>query len=158
MQTAYNTLDASSAKATYGSRQEKADCRADRKALLLLVRKLVAYVNLEADGDEQKLAGCGLRLSKTPQPSVLGTAQPSLVYEGTSGELTLATPVVEGARSYKHQYTTDADNGPWLEVVTSRSKCKLVNLSPGTTYISRIVTIGTGGRQTVSEVVTRKAG
>lgn len=154
LQTGYNTLDTCAAKAKYGSRQDRAACRAAKTALIDLLRDMALYVNYTAT-TEEALASAGFPLSKPRTPSVLGVAVPSLANGDTSGVLTSATPRVTGAVSYKHQYTADAANGPWQEVVTSRSKAKLANLTPGTVYSSRIVAIGTGDQLTVSDVVSR---
>jgi hypothetical protein len=154
MQEAITNYTASLAAAKYGSRDDKAQKNADKQNLISLLRQLCDYVNSIAQGDVTILAGCGFPLSKSPQPVALGVPQ-AKVQNGTSGELILSTPAVEGAVAYKHQYSADPNAALWPEVVTSRATCKIASLQPGTVYSLRIVAIGTNDQVSSSDVVTK---
>lgn len=154
IQTAQNTYTASLAKADKGSSTDKAQKNADKKVVIDLLRKECDYVNDTAQGDPIALANCGYPLSKTPQPSVLGT--PVITVEnGISGQLISSTPAANAALGYRHRYTTDPTQPVWPEVVCSKATCKIDGLVPGVLYHLQIVCFGTKGQETYSEVVTR---
>ncbi|MBO9682012.1 MAG: hypothetical protein J7502_04995 [Flavisolibacter sp.] len=154
LQTSVNTTTASIAKADKGSSQDKAQKNADKAVLLGLLREQCDYVNDVAQGRLVILSGCGYDLSKEPQPRVLGVADPKLE-NGLSGQMISSTPAVTGSVAYKHQYTTDLSIAVWPEILTSRATCKIEGQVPGTILHSRIVSIGTNGQVTVSEVVSK---
>jgi hypothetical protein len=154
LQGAITAYTASLAKAEYGSRDDRAQKNADKQNLLSILRDLCDYVNSVALGDVTILAGCGYRISKDPQPSVLGT--PVLKVEnGVSGQLIASSPAAAGAVAYKHQYTADAAAPSWSEILSTKAKCKINDLTPGTQYSVRIVAIGTNDQVTFSSVVTK---
>jgi hypothetical protein len=154
VETAISGYSASLSKSKYGSREDKAQKNADKATLLGLLRDLCIYVNMIAKGDAVVLSTCGYPLSKDAQPSVLGTPD-AKVENGASGELISSTPAVDGAVSYKHQYTTDPASALWPEVTTTRATCKIDGLEPGKLYSLRIVAIGTNDQVTMSDVVTK---
>lgn len=153
LQTKVNSYGTSLAKADKGSSVDKAQKNADKAALIDSLREECDYVNDTAQGDPIALAGCGYPLSKDRQPSVLGVAEPRLE-NGLSGQLISSTPAVSGGVAYKHQYTENP-SGIWNEISTTRAKCIIDDLVPGTLIHSRIVAIGTRGQVTVSSIVTR---
>jgi hypothetical protein len=154
LQAALDTYTASLAKAEKGSNQDKAQKNADKATLLGLLREQCDYVNETAQGNLTALAGCGYDLSKDPQPSILGTADPKLA-NGVSGQLISSTPAVNGAIAYKHLYTADPSAPLWSEVLSSMANIKIDDLVPGTLIYGRIIAIGTKGQVTISDVVTK---
>lgn len=154
LQSAINAYTASLGKADKGSSVDKAEKNADKASLIGLLRQECDYVNDTAQGNAIALAGCGYPLSKDPQPRILGTAIPKLE-NSVSGQLLSSTPGVNGAITYKHQYTADASLAQWNEITTTRAKCKIDGLAPGTLIYGRIVSIGTNDQVTISNVVTR---
>jgi hypothetical protein len=154
LQGSITTYTASLAKAEYGSRDDRAQKNADKDNLLSILRQLCDYVNSVAQGDITILAGCGYRLSKDPQPRVLGT--PVLKVEnGVSGQLIASSPAAEAAVAYKHQYTANPAALPWLEILSTKSKCKIDGLTPGQEYSVRMLAIGPHNQVTFSSVVTK---
>ena len=147
----------SAGKAKKGSSEDKAQKNDDKEALLTLLRDYCTYVNMIAKGDEVILASCGLPLSKERQPSVLGVPNAKVEAGENTGEVILSSPAVDGAVSYKHQYTSDPAVAMWPEISSSTAKQKIENLQPGTVYSFRIVAIGTKGQVTVSETVSKMA-
>jgi hypothetical protein len=154
LQSAVNAYTTSLAKADKGSSTDRAQKNADKATLIDLLRQECDYVNDTAQGDPIGLAGCGYPLSKDPQPRILGIADPKLE-NGLSGQLISSTPGVNGAVTYKHQYTTDPSAAMWNEITTTRATCKIDGLVPGTLIHGRIVSIGTNDQVTVSDVVSR---
>ena len=152
LQTKVNDYNTSLAKADKGSSVDKAQKNADKAALIASLREECDYVNDTAQGDPVALAGCGYPLSKDRQPTVLGVAEPKLE-NGLSGRLVSSTPAVSGSVAYKHQYTEDP-SGTWNEKSTTRAKCVIDDLTPGTLIHSRIISIGTRGQVTISSIVT----
>jgi hypothetical protein len=150
-QTAFKT---SMSKAIYGGRDDKAQKNAHKKLLISLLHELCDYVNMTAQGNLVMLSTCGFPLSKDRQALVLGTPAVKVAL-GASGKAIVSTLAVKGAKAYKYQYTTDPTAAIWPEVVSSKSKCIIENLIPGTIYSMRIVAIGTNNQVTVSDVVTR---
>jgi hypothetical protein len=157
LQAAWDDYNNSLAKARYGSRNDRSQKNADKEALITLLRAECDYVNMIANGDEVTLSSTGFALSKEREPQILGIPEAKVEAGENSGELILSTPAVNGAVSYKHQYTADPNLAVWSEKTTSRATCPIGSLQPGTLYSLRIVAIGTNDQVTVSNVITKMA-
>ena len=156
IQTLQNAYTSSLSKADKGSSTDKAQKNADKKALIDALRQECDYVNETAQGDLIALANCGYPLSKDRQPSVLGTPVVT-VDNGVSGQLISSTPAANAAVGYRHRSTTDPTQPLWTEIVCSTATCKIDGLIPGTVYHLQIVSFGTKGQVTYSDVVTKMA-
>jgi hypothetical protein len=156
LQTAVDNYSASLAKARYGSREDRAQKNADKLTLIRLLQLESDYVNSVARGDVLKLVSSGFRLSKDPQPVILGRPTPRL-RRGASGEFIVSTGAVKGAMAYKYQYTSEPAADNWPEVASSRATCKIENLVPGQIYTVRIVVVGRSGQVSISDTITKMA-
>jgi hypothetical protein len=153
LQETVNTYTASLAKSKYGSREDRAQKNADKEALITLLRQECDYINQLAKGDIVILSTCGFPVSKDRQPRVLGTPVATVENSG-NGKVVLLTPAVTGSVAYKHQHTADVNVG-WSETTTSKAKCTIEDLTPGTMCSFRIIAIGTKGQISISNVVTK---
>lgn len=156
LQSAIDNYTASLARAKYGSRMDIAEKKADKHTLINMLGDECDYVNITAKGNLLMLSTCGFRISKDRAPKVLGTAI-AKVERRENGGVILSTGAVNGAISYRHQYTTDPSAALWSEIVSTRATCKIDDLVPGTVYYFRIVAIGTKNQVTVSNVVNKMA-
>lgn len=136
----------------------------EREALETGVRSRLGGVQMLSRGNSAIItrAGFATRRSRTPT-GILDAPQGLVVSVGdVPGTLVATWDSVKKNRSYALQYaigdratTTDAD---WTTVFSSKPKSILKGLTPGTTYLFRVTTIGgKDGQSAWSPIVTRMA-
>jgi hypothetical protein len=131
-----------------------------RNALELHTHVLSYYVMLTAQGNAQVILESGFQMVGPSQSSVLTKPSDLRVTNGEqSGELLLKVKKVPGAASYSYQYSTDPamKEESWKIENCTSSRCKLIGLTPGTTYYVRVGAIGTKGQVMFSDAASRIA-
>lgn len=131
-----------------------------RNGLVDILHQLSNYVQLTANGDKNIVVQAGMNDVKPSAVRQLGEATiKKAEYTGTSGEIMLTSNCPNG-KAFVGQYTTDAElkEGSWKGTTpVSRRKCKIIGLTPGTTYYLRVMVTGTNGQVTYSAVQSKMA-
>lgn len=135
----------------------------EREALETGVRSRLGGVQLLSGGNSSNISrgGFATRRPRTPT-GILDAPQGLVVSVGeVPGTLVATLDSVKKNRSYALQYavgdhaTTDPD---WITVFSPKPKYILKGLTPGTTYLFRVTTIGgKDGQSAWSPIVTRMA-
>ena len=132
----------------------------DKRAVLRdQLSKLATYVNSVADGDKTKLLSSGFPLAR--QKAV---AQKLATIDKV--EVDIATPTqattslkkrVAGAKSYIHQYSTDAvsNDAKWVQKFITDTSYTFTNLQTGVKYMFQVIAIGPNGQAEPSPIVSR---
>ena len=141
-----DTFDKSVAAAMDGGTALTAAKKADREALIAILRKLAAYVQIVADGDMALLLSSGFS-AVTPGRAPAKLAVPTILSvdnEGTT-KLNVRLHPVANARAYQVRASL-GNNGTttWLPTVDSTQTRRIIvgNLVPGTTYSFQARAIG----------------
>jgi hypothetical protein len=123
---------------------------------------VLGYSVLKASRGKRLIAiESGFTVAKDKGTPVVVTKPESVKasYTNNSDEMLLESKAVKGARSYQHQYTTDAElkEASWISMTpcTSR-KCLIEALEPGIVYYFRVGVIGTKTQVVYSDVVSKK--
>ena len=132
-----------------------------RASIEMDVDRLFNYVNNVAT-DITILTTSGFPLAKIPEP--VGDMPKCegfvLIMSQATGECTLKTNTVKGAKSYWFQYTEavtpETDN--WVNIACTESRCKITGLTPGVRYTFRVCAVGAKGRGAWSDYITRHIG
>ena len=132
----------------------------DKRAVLRdQLSKLATYVNSVADGDKTKLLSSGFPLARQKaNVQKLATIDNLEVDITTPAQATTHVKKrVTGARSYIHQYTTDAvsNDAKWVQKVITGTSYTFTNLQTGVKYMFQIIAIGPNGQAEPSPIVSR---
>ena len=115
-----------------------------RKELDALLKRLVVYVNLTANGDIIKLDSTGLEISKDPTPvGVLPAPANFTLTPSQPGEVDIRIDKVERALGYIVQYRKEDDTA-FQELILSKTHGVLTQLASVTRYYVRVGTLSTG--------------
>lgn len=138
--TAYGTAMVNAAQ---GGKQLTAVKKAERVALLTMLRKEAAYVQSIASQDVAMLLTSGFQANSTNRTRT-SLAIPSVVdilNEATT-TLTVRLQPVDNARAYQVRF--NVNGGPWLALVDSTQARRIVldSLTPGTTYTVQSRAVG----------------
>lgn len=130
-----------------------------RDALVLLMQKLAAGLELTADGNLVALAATGYDFKAKPIRSSGPLPAPQdlrVKTTGTAGEALCKCKAVPLADSYECAYTLDPVNGPWtaLPAVSSSQNMLFTGLTRGKDYFFRVRAIGANGLSGWSDVAT----
>lgn len=133
--------------------------RSTREALVLMMQRLAADLELKANGDLVKLAATGFSFKKTPVKSQGPLAAPQnlrVKTTGTAGEAMAKVAAVALASGYEAQFTLDPMSGEWtpINLVTDSQKILFTGLSRGKDYYFRVRAIGANGPSGWSDVAT----
>jgi hypothetical protein len=143
-----------------GDRLKAAIKNQKREELIELLHLLADYVLFKSEGDTVTAMSSGFTIGKSPEPREITKPQnPRLLQGENSGELIPKVDRVPGAIGYLHQYATEAEmaQAKWTTIPSSRSKCRIANLTPGTRYFYRVAALGTKDQLIYSDVVNRIA-
>lgn len=162
-----NMSDFNTMISTYGTALENAASgdkyaviikNAKRKELVNMLHNLGYFVLFTAQGDRDIAASSGFELAKEQStPNVIGKPQkPSASIGDNPGELVIGVAPVKGAKSYLHQYTTDATlaESSWVTMACTQAKCYISGLQSGVRYWVRVAAIGSNDQIKYSDVVT----
>jgi hypothetical protein len=142
-----------------GDRLKVAIKNQKRDALIDILHLLADFVLYKSAGDSVIAISSGYSIGKQPAPAPPITKPENLrVLQGDNpGVLVSKVARVKGARSYLHEYATDAQmaQGNWQKIGCSRSSCMIVDLLPGTKYHVRVAAIGTKEQLVYSDIVSR---
>jgi hypothetical protein len=133
--------------------------KSKRDALILLMQKLAANLELTADGNLVWLAASGFGLKQKPSRSTGPLPPPSnlrVATTGTAGEALCKCKAVPLADSYECAWTLDPNNGPWtsIAVVSSSQAMLFTGLARGKDYYFRVRAIGANGPSGWSDMAT----
>ncbi|MDB5205183.1 MAG: hypothetical protein JWR72_258 [Flavisolibacter sp.] len=131
-----------------------------KQAVVNMVYQLSHYVLMTANGDRQIALQSGIPLAKDGTANVITKPTDLKVVNGDQeGQLLVSVKKVKGGRAYMHQYSTDPllNEGSWMSMTCTATKCKLEGLIPGTTYFIRVAAIGPKDQIMYSDVVSKKA-
>ncbi|MBL7981551.1 MAG: fibronectin type III domain-containing protein [Flavobacteriales bacterium] len=138
-----------------------------RNALTSVLREhlvnLARYVNNVAGGDVEKALSSGFELAKRPEPSTKLEAPMGLEVRLSDFEgcLNLNWKPVEDARMYQVYMCEGDPSDPkavWTVVaVSSRTRTRISELTPGQFYSFRVTALGRVGEGPASEVSGRRA-
>lgn len=137
-----------------------------RDTVIKMMRHLGHYVELEADGDIEKLVSSGFEVFATsspgptdpcPQPRILNIRQ------GHSGELLVSfTALYRQAAAYELRHApqnADESSDTWTArtLTKARPAVRISDLTPGTIYAFQVRALGKDGNYTGwSNSVTRR--
>jgi hypothetical protein len=150
--SAVNDLEAKFNIALNGGKEQKAVMRLAVKALIALLRKQAAYVNLIASGVDSVILSAGFHVAQQPMSKLLPDF--IVIHGKNSGEAFAKHKSVKGAKSYVWQRASDpmpgSDSG-WAYVGFT-TKCKFTDtgLIPGTKHWYRVAWITKEGLSTWS--------
>ncbi|MBK6342910.1 MAG: fibronectin type III domain-containing protein [Flavobacteriales bacterium] len=129
--------------------------------LRILLVNLARYVNNVAAGDVDKAVSSGFELAKKPEPTT--HLDPPVRLEARvsdfEGCVDLSWKRVEDARMYQ-VYVTEGDpaTGTWeMVAVSSRTRTRVTDLTPGKFYSFRVTALGRIGEGPASDVVSGRA-
>ena len=145
--TAVDAFEVAVHEALDGGKIKIAARNAARAELLALPKQLAAYVTGNCNLSVVTLLNSGFNAIKTPSPAgVLPTPQDlRLEYTGISGELMLKFRRVYNADNYTIQTAINAE-GPWQDfTLSTASRVKITDLTPGKTYWVRACANGSKG-------------
>ncbi len=145
--TAVNDLDVKAQTAMNGGKVEIAARRASQAAALSLARQLANYVEGNCGNDIETLLSSGFDAIKAPTPPVtpVTPGNPRLEYNGTSGTLVFRFTRGRNVKNFSVQHSENVD-GPWTDHPLSTStRVRLEELTPGKTYWARSRANGTAG-------------
>lgn len=133
--------------------------KAKRDALILVLQKLAANLELTADGDMVKLAATGFDFKGKPVRSTGPLPAPQnlrVKTTGTSGEALAKVAAVALASGYEAQFTLDPLAGSWTSIdsVTDSQNIMFTGLSRGKDYFFRVRALGANGPSGWSDVAT----
>lgn len=145
------------AAAADGSRIKIAERKQARKVLEDLLRQLIAYVTMVANGDETILISSALDMYKEPEtkPEIVSPQPPELSSGNNDGEVWVSVLRMNGARNYMYECTPDplTDSSVWEQSFNTRIKCLITGLQPGKKYWFRVTVIGLSGAKAQSKAV-----
>lgn len=126
-----------------------------------LLKAEAAYVEIVAEGDEEKILQSGFEVAGStntpvgPMPKVEGL---SATQGDAEGEIDLHwTAIRRGLRSYEIESAPEA-SGPWTHLKgAAKSSTTLTGLTSGKRYWFRVKALGSSGTGAPSEPVTRTA-
>ncbi len=130
-----------------------------RDAVILMMQKLAAGLELAADGNLVHLAATGFDLKTKPTRSTGPLPAPEnlrVKTTGTAGEAMCKCKAVPLADSYECAWTLDPINGPWTAIppLSSSQNMLFTGLSRGKDYYFRVRAIGANGPSGWSDVAT----
>jgi len=141
-----------------GSRADIAAKNQHRNALQQLLKELAGYVNFTAKGDRAVLLTSGFDINNDGLPAVITKPAGLKVLNGpNSGELISKVPIVDGSRSYSHEYSLDPAlaDASWKPHSCTRSKFIFKGLQPGKQYFVRVGAVGSKDQKVYSDVISR---
>ena len=118
-----------------------------------LFRKLAAYVDKIADGDETIILKSGFHASKQPIPFEKSAL--AVTHGDHSGTVNVVMKAVKGAVVYRIKYRLSVASGqvnPWIEVdISTVAKCIVGNLIPGSKYEFIFASVSSTGTSDYSD-------
>lgn len=144
--------------AAFGDKRALEMRRQAEKDLDEILRNAAAFVNHEAKGDTDLIQSAGFELRKRNNKPMPLSHPINFQVKRTnhSGELVLSWKPVKNSRNYLVQTSTRKPDGDttWnTAVFSTRSRCTLDTLKPGTIYWIRVLAVGTKGMSPPSEIV-----
>ena len=141
-----------------GGAVEMAERDTQRKAILVQMKTLMAFVNYTADGNRTMLESSGFTVNALTRSSgkKLGQISVPVAKPGNnSGEEKLQIKKVENAIAHLFQITTMpvTDSSIWIPV-PGKSRCTAKNLVRGTEYAARVFVTGRGEHFGYSDIIT----
>ena len=137
--------------------------RTDQKDMILDLKHdvfmLRDYVQDEADGDESKIHSAGMQVIGERQPVGPMPAVQNLkvMVSDMTGTLDTEWQTVFGCLVYLVEVATNPE-GDWKQVAaSSRSRCTILDLVPGTKYWVRVRAVGAAGLGPYSDVAYKIA-
>jgi hypothetical protein len=143
LKTAHDTLMAAQSDMDQGGTEATAVRDAAWDALLVMLRKNAAYVQLVAADDLAKLRSSGYQeVSTSRTSSPLSTPSIAAIDNGGTKELIVRALAVNNGAAYQIRYSVAG--GPWVDAGTfTRARRNVIgNLTPGTVYTFEIRAIG----------------
>ena len=145
-------------KAPGGDLSIKSEKNDKRLVLENQLSQLAGYVNTTANGDKTKLLTSGFPLvRKKANTQKLGSVDKLTVNIDTPTQAVTRIKKVIGAKSYVHQYTTDAvsNDAKWTGKTTTENSCTITNLQTGVKYMFRVIAVGPNDQEAYSPVMSR---
>ncbi len=144
--TAKSEYATSLVNASQGNTNDTAIKNQKRKVLESLLHRLGLYVELTADGDEEKLFSSGFDLQK--EKTAVGVLP-------TPGSVKITVNKIPNADSYLFEYTeapvTETTN--WVIVPSSKANLEIDDLISGKQYAFKVAGVGANPTQVFSDVV-----
>jgi hypothetical protein len=124
----------------------------------IILNQLCAYVENTAKGDETKIKSAGMSIRSSNAPIGIPAAPGNFLAAAiTEAEMELTWDVVNGAKSYIVQFTTDVSaSSNWtLATACTKSKATVKNLESGKKYWFRVAALGSAGQGPWSDPATK---
>lgn len=132
-----------------------------RAELITMLHQWASYVLFCANGDLATVVSSGFSPARPAEPvgPLAKPSTPELTQGANSGEINSKVIRVHGAKSYMHQYTTDAQptEASWKSILSTSTTCTIKQLQPGTVYYVRVAAIGPREQVVYSDVTSRMA-
>lgn len=143
--------------ASYGDKRGIEARNLLEKQLENIIRKTAAYVNHKAEGNPELIEAAGFEVrKKNNKPLALSKPQEvKITRTTTSGELKVSWKPVKNSRNYLVEYgvKNTGNKTKWNVLFSTRSRCVMESLTPGTIYKIRVVAVGAKGKSTPSETL-----
>jgi hypothetical protein len=158
--TALNaTFEEALEKSAAGDRQQGAEKRAAREAVINGLHLLGNYVLFTAANDEVVATSAGFKVAKTPEPRPAMQTPFGLVLKNgvNKGELKFSFAKVQGATAYMYEITPGpiTQQSVWERSEGTTCKKLYTGLESGREYHCRVTAIGVNGQTVTSDVVSR---
>ncbi len=153
-----NDLESAIQMATYGDKRAIEIRRNCETKIKNAIRNLAAFVNHKSDGDIQIILDAGFEIKRTNNrpAAILTPVNTKIKRTDIEGQLIISWKPVQNSRNYIVQSNSKnpGNNKQWaIACFSTKSRCTLSDLTPGTTYWIRIRAIGSEGMGPPSEVV-----
>ena len=143
-----------------GGRLATATRNSLREAVTKALRRLAAYVESVANGDETIIRSSGFDswTYQRSQPQPLETPAPAKLQQGSSGEFYVAVTRLEDAKNYELRYgVAGTDPGTWSsqDVTRVRPATLISGLTPGVIYTVQVRALGHMGWTDWSDPISK---
>lgn len=125
-----------------------------RKMLLLLLKNLSLYIQLEGSENEMALASSGFSIQKAPEPiGVLAKPKNFKLVPMHPGAIKVSIDKVLGAKMYLYEYRIKGET-LWQNLTDTRTTVLFSNLNKVTEYEFRAVALGANPERVYTDVLT----